>query len=98
MQALAAALLETAEVWEQDGCAGGEMRESIGAVEETFLARMILVLMDRATGSLLLEAVADERTYTTWKALVEERLKALGTGGLYGGSDRAKALMQLAAP
>ena len=96
MQALEAALLETAEAWEQDGCAGGEMREIIGAVDETFLERMILVLMDLATGYLLLEEVADDRTYPTWKALVEERLKALGTGVLYVVSDRAKALIQLA--
>ena len=47
-------------------------------------------------GYLLLEEVADDRTYTTWKALVEERLKALGTGVLYVVSDRAKALIQLA--
>jgi Family of unknown function (DUF6399) len=96
MQALEAALLETAEAWEQDGCAGGEMREIIGAVDETFLERMILVLMDLATGYLLLEEVADDRTYPTWKALVEERLKALGTGVLYVLSERAKALSQLA--
>src|SRR5215831_20403065 len=32
MQALEAALLETAEAWEQEGCAGGEGREIIGAV------------------------------------------------------------------
>src|SRR5919206_1893923 len=89
-------LWETAEAWEQDGCAGGEMREIIGAVDETFLERMILVFMDLATGYLLLEEVADDRTYTTWKALVEERLKALGTGVLYVVSDRAKALIQLA--
>ena len=96
MQALEAALLETAAAWEQDGCASGEMREIIGAVDETFLERMILVLMDLATGYLLLEEVADDRTYPTWKALVEERLKALGTGVLYVVSDRAKALIQLA--
>jgi hypothetical protein len=96
MQALETALLETAETWEQDGCADGDMREIIGAVDETFLERMILVLMDLATGYLLLEEVADDRTYTTWKALVEERLKALGTGVLYVVSDRAKALIQLA--
>jgi Family of unknown function (DUF6399) len=96
MQALEAALLETAEAWEQDGCAGGEMREIIGAVDATFLERMILVLMDLATGSLLLEEVADDRPSTTWKALVEERLKALGTGVLSVVSDRATALMQLA--
>src|SRR5919199_4065260 len=96
MQALEAALLETAAAWEQDGCTRGEVREIIGAVDETFLERMILVLMDLATGYLLLEEVADDRTYPTWKALVEERLKALGTGVLYVVSDRAKALIQLA--
>jgi hypothetical protein len=96
MQALAAALLETAAAWEQDGCAGGERREIIGAVDETFLERLSLVLLDLATGYLLLEEVADDRTYTTWKALVEERLTALGTGVLSVVSDRAKALIQLA--
>jgi len=96
MQVLEAALLETTAIWEQEGCASGAMREVIGAVDETFLERMILVCMDLATGYLLLEEVADARTYTTWKALVEERLKGLGTGVLYMVSDRAKALIQLA--
>jgi Family of unknown function (DUF6399)/IclR helix-turn-helix domain len=96
MQALEAALLETAAAWEQDGQACGEVREIIGAVDETFLERMILVFMDLATGYLVLEEVADDRTYATWKALVEERLKGLGTGVLYVVSDRAKALIQLA--
>ena len=50
MQALEAALLETAVTWEQDGLAAGEVREIIGAVDETFLERMLLVFMDRATG------------------------------------------------
>src|SRR4029453_17242443 len=96
MQALEAALLETAASWEQDRCASGTVREIIGAVDETFLERMILVFMDLATGYLLLEEVADDRTYATWKALVDERLKALGTGVLYMVSDRAQALIQLA--
>jgi hypothetical protein len=96
MQALEAALLETAAAWEKDGQMRGEVREIIGAVDETFLERMILVFMDLATGYLLLEAVADDRTYATWKALVEERLQGLGTGVLYVVSDRAKALIQLA--
>jgi hypothetical protein len=96
MQALEAALLETAAAWEQDGVAAGEVREIIGAVDETFLERMILVFMDLATGYLLLEEVAEDRTYTTWKALVDERLKVLGTEVLYLVSDRAKALIQLA--
>jgi Family of unknown function (DUF6399)/IclR helix-turn-helix domain len=96
MQALEAALLETAAAWEQEGCASGEIREVIGAVDETFLERMILVCMDLATGYLLLEEMAEDRTYATWKAVVEERLKHLGTGVLYVVSDRAKALIQLA--
>src|SRR5215216_3746727 len=79
MQALEAAILKTAEGWEQDGLVGGEVREIIGAVDETFLERMILVFMDLATGYLLLEEAADDRTYATWKALVEGRLKELGT-------------------
>ncbi len=96
MQALEAAVVETAAVWEQDGCAGGEMREIIGAVDETFLERMILVFMDLSTGYLLLEEVAEDRAFATWQALVEERLKVLGTGVLYLVSDRAKALIQRA--
>ena len=67
--------METAAAWEKDGCTRGEVREIIGAVDETFLERMILVFMDLSTGYLLLEDVADERTYATWKACVDERLK-----------------------
>jgi hypothetical protein len=96
MQALEAVLLATAAAWEQDGRACSEVREIIGAVDETFLERMILVFMDLSTGYLLLEEVAEDRTYATWHALVDERLKALGTHVLSLVSDRAKALIQLA--
>ena len=96
MQTMEAALLETTVAWEQEGQTSGEMREIIGAVDETFLEQMILVCMDLPTGYLLLEAVAEDRTYPTWKAVVEERLTALGAQVLYMVSDRAKALMQLA--
>jgi|GraSoiStandDraft_28_1057319.scaffolds.fasta_scaffold48045_1 hypothetical protein len=96
MQALEAVLLETAVAWEQDGRTRGEVREIIGAVDETFLERMMLVFMDLSTGYLLLEETAEDRTYATWHALVEERLKALETHVLYLVSDRAKALIQLA--
>ena len=96
MQVLAEAVCKTAQTWEQDGVAHGEVREIIGGADETFLQRMMLVFQDLATGYLLLEDVADDRTYTTWKAGVDERLKALGTHVLYVVSDRAKALIQLA--
>src|SRR5947208_3376693 len=96
MHALETALLETAGTWEKDACAADEVREIIGAVDETFLEQMMLVLMDLRTGYLLLEEVAEDRTYATWKAGVDARLTALGTGVRYLVSDRAKALIQLA--
>lgn len=96
MQTLEAALLETAGGWEQDVCAGHEDREIIGAVAETFLAQMLVVFMDLRPGALLLEEVAADRTYATWKPLGDERLLALGAGVRYRVSDRAKALLQLA--
>ena len=79
MDVLEAVILETAETWEQARGAGGEVRAIIGAVDETFLEQMMLVFMDLRTGYLLLEEVADDRPYATWKALVEERLTALDT-------------------
>jgi hypothetical protein len=53
-------------------------------------------LLDLPTGYLVLETVADDRTYTTWKALVDERLQALRAEVRYLVSDRAKAFIQLA--
>src|SRR5262249_46302531 len=76
--------------------AHGMVREIIGGADETFLQRMILVFQDVPTGYLLLEDVADDRTYTPWQAGVDERLKALGTEVWYVVSDRAKALIQRA--
>jgi hypothetical protein len=96
MQALEATAVETAETWEQAARAAGEVREIIGGGDETFLERMMLIFQDLPTGYLVLEDVADDRTFATWKALGDERLKALGTEVLYVVSDRAKALIQLA--
>ena len=96
MQALEATVVETAQTWEQTGTADGEGREIIGGVDETFLERMMLVFRDLPTGYLVLEDVANDRTFATWKAVVDARLKALGAEVLYLVSDRAKALIQLA--
>jgi len=96
MEALAVTIEETAQVWEQDGVTAGEVREMIGAVDETCLEQMLLVFQDVPTGSMVQAAVADDRPYATWKALGAERLKALGTRVLSVVSDRAKALIQLA--
>jgi uncharacterized protein DUF6399 len=96
MQRLEAAVLEAAQTWERDGTTHGEVRDIIGAVDETFLEHLMLVFQDVSTGYLLLETVAEDRTYATWKAAVDQRLAELGTGVLYLVSDRAKALIQLA--
>jgi hypothetical protein len=96
MQTLEATIRQTTAAWEQDGIAAGELREIIGAVDETFFERMMLVFQDLATGYLLREEVSDDRTFATWKALVDERLEVLGARVLYLVSDRAKALIQLA--
>src|SRR2546421_4628696 len=96
MHVLEQAILETATAWEHEGIAAGEVRPIIGAVDETFLERMMLVFMDLVSGYLLFEEVAEDRSYDTWHALVEARLEALGAGGLSLVSDRAKALIKLA--
>lgn len=96
MKKLEPLILETAKTWESEASAHGEVRDIIGAVDETFLEYMMLVLMDLHSGYILLEEVAEDRTYKTWKALVDERLATLKSGILYLVSDRAKALIQLA--
>ena len=89
-------LLETAAAWENEGIAHGEIRPVIGAVDETFLQRMMLVFMDLATGYLLVEEVAADRSYDTWFDCANERLTTFGTEVLYMVSERAKALIKLA--
>jgi Family of unknown function (DUF6399) len=96
MHTLERLLLATAVVWETEGIAHGEIRPVIGAVDETFLQRMMLVFMDLATGYVLLEEVAADRSYDTWFDRTNARLTTFGTNVLYMVSDRAKALIKLA--
>jgi DNA-binding transcriptional ArsR family regulator len=96
MHLLERLLLETAAAWEKDGIAHGEIRPVIGAVDETFLQRMMLVFMDLATGYLLMEEVTADRSFDTWYDRANDRLTTLGTEVLYLVSDRAKALIKLA--
>ena len=65
MHTLERLLLETAGAWEKEGIAHGEIRPVIGAVDETFLQRMMLVFMDLATGYLLMEEVSADRSFAT---------------------------------
>jgi len=96
MHMLERILLGTAEVWEKAGIAHGEIRPVIGAVDETFLQRMMLVFMDWVTGYVLMEEVAADRRFDTWYARANDRLTTFGTVVLYLVSDRAKALVKLA--
>ena len=96
MHTLERLILETTAAWEKEGIAHGEIRPVIGAVDETFLQRMMLVFMDLATGYLLMEEVAVDRSFDTWYDRANERLKTFGTEVLYLVSDRAKALIKLA--
>ena len=79
-----------------EGIAHGEIRPVIGAVDETFLQRMLLVCMDLATGYLLMEEVATDRRFATWCDRANDRLKTFGTKVWSLVSDRAKALIKLA--
>ena len=88
--------LETTAAWEQAGIAHGEIRPVIGAVDETFLQRMMLVFMELATGYLLMEEIAADRSYETWFERANARLKTFGVEVSYLVSDRAKALTKLA--
>jgi len=65
-QRLERTIMETTRAWDQEGIEHGELRPIIGAVDATFLQRMMLVFMDLASGDLLLEEVAVDRTYDTW--------------------------------
>ena len=96
MHTLERLILETAAAWEKEGIAHGEIRPVIGAVDETFLQRLMLVFMDLATGYVLLEEVAVDRSFATWFDRANERLTTFGTQVLYLVSDRAKALIKLA--
>jgi Family of unknown function (DUF6399)/IclR helix-turn-helix domain len=96
MHTLERLILESATAWEKEGVAHGEIRPVIGAVDETFLQQMMLVFMDLATGYVLMEEVAADRSYHTWFDRTNERLTTLGTEVLYMVSDRAKALIKLA--
>ncbi len=73
-----------------------KVADAVIEADETFLPRMILVFMDLASGYLLMEEMAVNRTYDTWDGLVKARLKTLGVGVSDLVRDRAKALIKLA--
>jgi hypothetical protein len=96
MHTLERHVMESTAAWEQEGIAHGEIRPVIGAVDVTFLQRIMLVFMDLSTGYLLRQEVAADRSFDTWFERAHERLTTFGTEVLYLVRDRAKALIKLA--
>jgi Family of unknown function (DUF6399)/IclR helix-turn-helix domain len=96
MDKLETLVLETTAAWEREGIASAQMGPIVGAVDETFLQRMMLVFMDLVSGYVFLEETAEDRSYETWYARVSTRLEPMQTHVLYLVSDRAKALIKLA--
>jgi hypothetical protein len=74
-----------------------ETRKSVLAIDETFFGSLLtLVLMDLSSGYLLLESIADDRSFDNWFAEANPRLEALGIDVGHAISDRSKALIKLA--
>jgi hypothetical protein len=96
MHMLERLLVPTAGAWETEGMAHGEIRPVIGAVDETCLQRLMLVLMALATGYGLMEEVSTDRRVAACFDRANKRLTTFGTEVLSLVSDRAKALRKLA--
>jgi hypothetical protein len=96
MDKLETLVLETTAAWEREGIASAQMGPMVGAVDETFLQRMMLVFMDLVSGYIFLEETTEDRSYETWYAHVRTRLEPMQSHVLYLVSDRAKALIKLA--
>lgn len=74
-----------------------EPRKVTVAMDETFFGQfLILVMMDLHSGYLVLEDIADNRSYDTWYEKMAPRLQSLGIVVTHAISDRAKALIKLA--
>ena len=74
----------------------GHRLEIIAGADETFFDHVVLVMMDLVSGYLVLEQVADNRTYDTWQERVQAAVRTVGLEVRYLVSDRAKALIKLA--
>ena len=92
------ALIEFQRIQEaQQREAGTESCEIVASGDETwFNDDMTLVLMDLVSGYLIVEEEAEDRSYETWNAKAQARLKELGLRVKHFISDRGKALVKLA--
>ena len=84
------------EEMEKRGLAASPNQEIVGAADETFFDKMILVFLDLPSNYLLLEEMSDKRDALTWNEKVNKALKSMNVRVRYLVSDRAKALIKLA--
>ncbi len=70
--------------------------EVIVGADETFFDKIILVLMDLASGYIFIEEEASDRTYATRMEKVQDVIGKIGLRIKYVVSDRAGALIKLA--
>jgi hypothetical protein len=76
---------------------GDEKRDIVASGDETwFDDKMVLILMDLVSGYIVVEEEAEDRSYATWEAKAQSRLKALGLRVRHFISDRGKSLVKLA--
>lgn len=64
--------------------------------DETFFKKMILVFMDLPSGYIFLEEESQDRTYDTWKEMIQHIAEKFRIDFKYTVSDRAPALIKLA--
>ncbi len=85
------------QVHEEQQRQSGVCQDVVAGGDETFFKDlMLLVLMDLPSGYLLMEEVAEDRSYETWNERAQNRLDQLGVRVVHFVSDRAKALIKLA--
>lgn len=70
--------------------------EICASVDETFFDQVVLVMLDLASGFILVEAITEDCRYETWQQQTQQALSQLGLKVRYCVSDRAKALVKLA--
>jgi hypothetical protein len=70
--------------------------EICASTDETFFEQVVLVMMDLASGFIVMESLTQDCRYQTWQQQAQQAFSQLGLKVRYCVSDRAKALIKLA--
>ena len=97
MKLMEECLIQYQSLHEQEQASSGSTQEIIAGGDETFFRDyMLLVLMDLASGYILLEEKAENRSYDTWHEKSKKSLELLNLRVRHFVSDRGKSLIKLA--